>query len=107
MVQFDPSTGDEIGKRRPAIVLSNERVGFLKLRLMCPITDWKERYSKFPWFSYLEPDPRNGLSKPSGADVFQCKSLSLERFHNLLGVIEAEQFADIIDRLNFCLKRFS
>ena len=39
VVEFDPSIGDEIGKTRPAIVLSRLNAGRLALRYTMPLTD--------------------------------------------------------------------
>lgn len=105
MVEFDPVRGEEIGKLRPAVVLSNEMAGKLALRFVAPVTDWKERYESYPWFAEIEPTRRNGHSKKSGADAFQCKSVSLERFARRIGIIEEDLFDDIVNRLNFCLRR--
>ena len=104
VVQFDPAIGDEIGRVRPAIVLSNQQVGLLELRFVCPLTDWKERYDHFLWVAKLDANSTNGLLKRSGADTFQCKSLSLERFHHRVGKLKSEELSDVIARLNFCLR---
>lgn len=42
-VHLNPTVGDEIGKTRPCVVLSNADVGILALRIIVPLTDWKER----------------------------------------------------------------
>jgi len=34
----DPTIGDEIGKTRPAIIVSNDNVGVLRLKIVVPIT---------------------------------------------------------------------
>lgn len=39
LVDFDPAVGAEIGKVRPAVVVSLDTVGPLPLRLIVPITD--------------------------------------------------------------------
>lgn len=39
-VNFDPTVGAEIGKARPAVVVTVESIGRLPLRLVVPITDW-------------------------------------------------------------------
>lgn len=77
LVNFDPSVGSEIRKHRPALVVSVSSVGRLPLRLVVPITDWKVQYSAWPWFVQLPSDPATGLSKRSGADTFQTKSVSI------------------------------
>jgi mRNA interferase MazF len=42
---FDPSVGAEIQKTRPAVVVNIASVGRLPLRMVVPITDWKDVYS--------------------------------------------------------------
>ena len=98
-VDLNPTIGDEMGKRRPVIVISENSVGRLALRVIVPITDWKERYSAFPWMTQLVPDGKNGLSKPSSADAFQIRSLSVMRFVSKLGklsVADVDAIAEAI-----------
>jgi mRNA interferase MazF len=76
LIDFDPSVGSEMRKIHPAVVVSLDSIGRLPLRIVVPITDWKPHYSSLPWFTELQPDAQNGLSKPSAADAFQVKSLS-------------------------------
>src|SRR5881275_3064084 len=87
LVDFDPSVGAEIRKVRPALVVSLDSIGRLPLRLVVPITDWKPQYRSFPWFVEIPADSDNGLSKDSGADAFQTKSVSLARFVRQLGTV--------------------
>ncbi len=44
LVNFDPTLGTEIQKIRPAVVISSNDVGALPIKLVAPITDWKDRY---------------------------------------------------------------
>jgi mRNA interferase MazF len=46
LVNFDPNLGTEIQKIRPAVVISSNDVGSLPIKLVAPITDWKDRYFK-------------------------------------------------------------
>lgn len=55
-INLDPSVGAEIRKTRPALILSVDAIGALPLRVVVPITGWKERFSKAPWLVRLEPD---------------------------------------------------
>ncbi len=84
-VRFDPSVGAEIQKVRPAVVVNVQSVGRLPLRIVVPITDWKPTYVALPWFVRILAAPQNGLSKESGADAFQVKSLANTRFVARLG----------------------
>jgi mRNA interferase MazF len=73
LVDFDPAVGAEIGKLRPALVISVDAIGRLPLRMIVPITDWKAQYEHYPWFVELSASPSNELVKHSGADSFQTK----------------------------------
>jgi mRNA interferase MazF len=42
MVNFDPTIGTEIRKIRPAAVISSNTIGVLPIKLVAPITDWKD-----------------------------------------------------------------
>lgn len=88
IVTFNPTTGQEIGKTRPAIVVSSNQVGKLALRTVVPITDWKESYSSYPWMIKIIPNEGNGLSKVSAIDCFQIKNLSTDRFVQKIGDVE-------------------
>jgi mRNA interferase MazF len=80
LINLDPTVGAEIRKTRPALVVSDNAVGILPLKVIVPITDWKDRYAIAPWMVRLEPDRTNGLSKPSAADAFQVRSVAQQRF---------------------------
>lgn len=103
LVDFDPAAGSEIAKRRPAVVVNDDAVGRLPLRIVVPITDWKERYGDFVWFTRLEPTPENGLVKVSGADSFQVKSISIRRFQRRVGRVTAWQIQNIVDAIALCI----
>jgi mRNA interferase MazF len=38
----DPSVGDEIGKTRPAVIVSSDEMGVLRLKIVVPITGWQD-----------------------------------------------------------------
>jgi mRNA interferase MazF len=86
-IRFDPAEGDEIKKVRLAVVIGANGVGKLRLKIVVPITEWKPRYARYPWFVRINPAPVNGLTKDSGADAFQVKSVSETRFLHKLGEI--------------------
>ena len=94
-MNFDPSRGEEQQKTRPAVIMSPSEVGKLKLRIVVPITTWDDRYSVLPWFVKLAAIPSNGLTKVSGADAFQVKSVSVERLSKAIGNLSPSQLDDI------------
>lgn len=102
-VRFDPSVGAEIKKIRPAVVISEDSVGRLPLRIVVPITDWKPQFGQFPWFVRLPATKVNGLTKESGADAFQVKSVSANRFERRLGTLSDRQVEDIASAIALCV----
>jgi mRNA interferase MazF len=91
LTNLDPTIGAEIRKTRPALIVSENDLGKLPLRVIVPITDWKDNYAFAPWMVKLEPTIRNGLSKPSSIDCFQVRSVSQERLIKKLGEITDEE----------------
>lgn len=85
LINLDPTVGAEIRKTHPVVVVNDDGVGLLPLRVIVPLTDWKERYAVAPWMVRVEPAATNGLSKLSATDAFQVRSLSQERFVRILG----------------------
>jgi mRNA interferase MazF len=88
LIDLDPTKGAEIQKKRPAIIVNDDRLGKLPLKIIVPITDWKDRYDIAPWMVKLEPNTTNGLTKVSSADCFQIRSLSQERLIKKIGNID-------------------
>ena len=96
LINLDPTVGAEIKKTRPGVIISENAIGILPLRVIVPLTDWKDRYSIAPWMVRIDPDAINGLSKPSAADAFQIRSVSQERFVNRIGRISQTALQDIL-----------
>jgi mRNA interferase MazF len=103
LIDFDPAVGAEIQKIRPAVVINDDAIGRLPLRLVVPITDWKPRYVHYPWFVEILASATNGLSKDSGADAFQTKSISLRRFVRQLGVLTPDEVDAIAAAITLCV----
>jgi mRNA interferase MazF len=64
-VNLDPTLGSEMKKSRPYVILNNDMVGKLALKIIAPLTDFKEHYELVPWMVTIEPNKNNGLSKKS------------------------------------------
>jgi mRNA interferase MazF len=88
---------------RTAVVLSEDSIGRLKLKIVVPITEWKPRYASYPWFVHLPVIPSNGLTKESGADAFQIKSVSETRFLDRLGVLATNELDEIANAIAVCV----
>ena len=95
----NPTLGDEIGKTRPAIIVNNDEIGKLRLKVIVPITGWNEAFSEVPWMVRLEPSPENQLTKVSAADTFQVRSVSQQRLIRRLGVINRKTMIQVTNAL--------
>ncbi len=103
LINLDPTLDAEIKKSRPAIIISENSIGILPLRVIVPLTEWKERYSIAPWIVKIMPIPENGLSKPSAADTFQVRSVSTERFIQRLGQLTTPQIKQIVEAIKIVI----
>jgi len=95
LINLDPTVGSEIQKTRPAVIVNDDAIGILPLRVIVPITAWQDRYAVAPWMVRLEPETTNGLDKPSAADAFQVRSVSHVRFVRQLDTVSAQALQDI------------
>jgi mRNA interferase MazF len=75
--------------------VNDDAVGILPLKVIVPITDWKEHYKGVPWMVQLFPNPENGLTKVSAADTFQVRSLSQKRFVKKVGYVSPELLVQV------------
>ena len=87
-INLDPTLGAEIKKTRPCVILNNDMVGKLALKVIAPLTDFKEHYSLVPWMVIVEPNSENGLTKTSVIDLFQVRSLSQKRLIEKIGKVD-------------------
>ena len=99
LINLDPTIGAEIKKIRPAVIVNDDSIGVLPLRVIVPITDWKDRYEVVPWMVRLDPNMKNGLDKISAADAFQVRSISQERFIRKIGKLSDEEMSEITKAL--------
>ena len=89
-VEFFPNVGSEIGKKRPALVVSHNKIGRLPLKTVVPITEWSKAFVNYPWMINIESTKVNGLSKESAMDCFQIRNFSNKRFIRKIGSINTE-----------------
>lgn len=99
LVNLDPTVGTEISKKRPCIIVNDNAIGILPLKVIVPVTDWKERYSIRPWMVKLEPSTENSLAKVSGVDTFQIRSVSETRLIRKLGQLSESEMQMISEAL--------
>lgn len=104
LINLDPTIGAEIQKTRPAIVVNDDDLGLLPLRVIVPLTDWKDRYEAALWMVKIETNEINDLTKTSAADCFQVRSVSQNRFVRKIGGISIDKMLEIERALAKVLK---
>jgi len=88
LISLDPTIGAEIKKTRPAIIVNHDALGKLPLKIIVPVTEWKDRYQIASWMVKIEANKENGLSKTSSIDCFQIRSVAEIRFLKKIGTID-------------------
>ena len=104
LINLDPTLGAEIRKTCRAIIVNDDQFGILPLRVIVPLTDWKDKYKVAVWMVKVNPDNKNNLDKASVADCFQIRSISEERFIRKIGNINIEVMEQIETALTYVLK---
>ena len=104
LINLDPTLGAEIRKTRPAVIVNDDALGALPLRVIVPLTDWKDRYTVADWMVKLVPNPANGLHKASAADCFQLRSVSQSRMVRKIGILTGSDMQAIETALAKVLK---
>ena len=103
LINLDPTIGAEIKKSRPAIIVNDDAIGILPLKVIVPVTEWKEHYAAAPWLVRLLPGGESGLEKPSAADAFQVRSVSQKRFIRRLGKLSDPALNAVTEALTVVL----
>ncbi|MDI6736513.1 MAG: type II toxin-antitoxin system PemK/MazF family toxin [bacterium] len=96
LVSLDPTIGAEIRKTRPVVVVSSDSVGMLPIRLVAPLTEWKDYFAQNIWHVKLIPDSINGLTKTSSVDTLQLRGVDTQRFVQKLGSISSVVMKSIV-----------
>ncbi|MDR1222247.1 MAG: type II toxin-antitoxin system PemK/MazF family toxin [Tannerella sp.] len=99
LVNLNPATGAEMQKIRPALIVNVNGLGKLPLRIIVPVTDWKERYGNVPWMLKIVPSVTNGLNKESAIDCFQVRYVAQERLIRKIGCITFDELEEIKSKI--------
>ena len=94
-INLSPTVGAEIKKKRPAVIINDDAIGILPLKVIVPITEWKDRFQGAIWLVRIEPDNENKLMKPSAIDTFQIRSVSTKRFLRKTGSVSSSVLNEI------------
>lgn len=104
LVNLEPTIGAEIRKTRPVVVVSSNAVGALPLRLVAPLTEWKDRLAANLWHVKLVPDRTNGLVKTSAVDTLQLRGVDVQRFVHKLGHVSPATMRSIVEAIGIVIE---
>ena len=99
-INLSPTVGAEIKKKRPAVIINDDAIGILPLKVIVPITEWKDRFQGAIWLVRIEPDNENKLMKPSAIDTFQIRSVSTKRFLRKTGSVSS----NVLNKIKTAIK---
>jgi mRNA interferase MazF len=103
-VRLDPTEGSEISKERPCVVVVGDFLTRnVQVRIVVPITGWKDQFRRAPYFIRIEPDSQNGLDKTSAANSLQVRALSTKRFVNKRGLLDTTTLGTIVKAVCICI----
>jgi mRNA interferase MazF len=103
LVDLNPTRGQEIQKTRPVVVISSNLFSSIPVRIIIPVTSWREKFSDRPFMVRLNANSENGLDKDSAGNVLQVRSLSTERFVRKLGRVSDDILQELLSGLIICV----
>jgi mRNA interferase MazF len=74
---------------------SERKLRKLPIKLVAPITDWKDYFEENLWHVKVEPGDEKGLSKISAIDTLQLRGMDIRRFVEKLGEIDKVTLEEI------------
>lgn len=107
LIDLEPTRGSEANKRRPAVIVSNDRANATAERLgrgvvtVVPVTS---KIARVFSFQTLLPAAATGLRVDSKAQAEQIRSVSIERIGPALGHMPTELMAELDDAVRLHLQ---
>ncbi len=77
--------GEAAETNRLVVILSSDALGSLPLKVVVPLTLWKNDYASAPWMVRVPPVLNSGLEAAMAADALQVRSVSNARLMSRLG----------------------
>ena len=96
LVRLPRAVGAELQRDRPAVVVNSPTFDSAPVRIIIPLTSWREEFDGRINKLLVEASDRNGLHADSAADFLQVRSVALERFVEQLGDLDAELVEELV-----------
>jgi mRNA interferase MazF len=106
-VDFEPARGSEANKRRPAVIVSNDRANATVARLgrgvvtVVPVTS---NVTNIYPFQVLLPAATTGLAVDSKAQAEQIRSVAAQRLQRKIGHVSADELVQLDQALRLHLE---
>lgn len=107
LTDLDPARAGEANKRRPAVIVSNDRANTSASRrgrgvvTVVPVTSNVDQVFAF---QVLLPAEQTGLRVDSKAQAEQIRSVAVERLGQVIGRVPAQQMTQLDDALRLHLE---
>ncbi len=98
LVDFERSGGAEVDKRRPAVIVSNDRSNEVVARLgrgLVTVVPLTSNVARLYRFQLRLPASRTGLDRDSKAQAEQIRSVSIERVGERVGLVPYSLLPDL------------
>ncbi|ALU99750.1 type II toxin-antitoxin system PemK/MazF family toxin [Campylobacter coli] len=104
IADFEPQVGEEITKKRPALILSNNLLNSnQKLVFVVPLTTWQEEFKKRIWLIKVDKNNINNLNVDSAINCSQIKSFSKDRLIKKIGEVDERIMENTRNMINVFL----
>ncbi|HEB7570062.1 TPA: type II toxin-antitoxin system PemK/MazF family toxin [Campylobacter coli] len=96
IADFEPQVGEEITKKRPVLILSNNLFNSnQKLVFVVPLTTWQDKFYKGIWFLKIDKNATNNLNVDSAINCSQIKSFSKDRLIEKIGEVDEKIMKEV------------
>lgn len=95
LVRLPRAVEADLQRDHPVVVISSPALEVVPVRIIVPLTTWRDEYEGRINKLRVGADDRNGLDADSAADFLQVRSVSTERFLRRIGILEADEVEEI------------
>ena len=96
LVRLPRAVGAELQRDRPGAVVSSPAFDVTPVRIIVPLMTWRQEFTGRINKLRIATSDRNGLRAESAADFLQVRSVSIDRFIERIGALEAELVEEIV-----------
>lgn len=96
LVRMPQAVGVELQRDRPAVVISSSSFDEQDVRIVVPLSSWRDEFAGRLNKVVIQPDEQNGLDAVSAADFLQVRSISTRRFLRRIGELDAALVEEIV-----------